>query len=291
MRLFDAIVEANRRALEGDDKAGVRVADFAGQLPVATLTCIDPRLNHLFPGVLGLPEESFIWLRNAGNIVSGPMSSTVRSLALACAIKNAREIAIIGHSDCLVGKTTVLNLIDGFKSLGVDRSRLPQDPVQYFGLFASERQNVIRSVESVRQSPLIGPTIPVHGLMVETDSGRLQWVVNGYEVLERPAQFGAALPVSSPIANAIGQWGERALESPLVKSAESRIGEAAGKIGEWLSTAQQAAGTLATLASSASAPPTAKASAPPAAPAPPRVPPPQKAPVPPPIQPMPRRPR
>ena len=74
--------------------------DFTGELPVIALTCIDPRLNRLFPGVLGLPEEHFIWLRNAGNIITGPLSSTMRSLALACAVKGGREIAIIGHTDC-----------------------------------------------------------------------------------------------------------------------------------------------------------------------------------------------
>ena len=46
-------------------------ADYAGELPVVALTCIDPRLNRFFPGVLGLPEEQFIWLRNAGNIITG----------------------------------------------------------------------------------------------------------------------------------------------------------------------------------------------------------------------------
>ena len=68
-------------------------------LPLIALTCIDPRLNHLLPDRLGIPEESFIWLRNAGNIVTGPLSSTMRSLALACAIKGGKEIAVIGHTD------------------------------------------------------------------------------------------------------------------------------------------------------------------------------------------------
>src|SRR5579872_6190248 len=106
MRLFEAITDANHRALAGDATAGLHVADFAGSLPLAALTCIDSRLNPLFPDVLGIPKEQFIWLRNAGNIITGPLSSTMRSLALACAVKGAREIAIIGHSDCQVCKTS-----------------------------------------------------------------------------------------------------------------------------------------------------------------------------------------
>src|SRR2546430_14574176 len=112
MRLFEAIIDANHRALAGDENAGLHPSEFADELPLAALTCIDPRLNSLFPQVLGLRPEDFVWLRNAGNIVTGPVSSTVRALSLACLIKGAREIAIIGHTDCLVGKTSVYQLTE-----------------------------------------------------------------------------------------------------------------------------------------------------------------------------------
>jgi carbonic anhydrase len=185
MRLFDAILDANHRALKGDSNAGVHPGDFQNNLPVVALTCIDPRLNRLFPGVLGLPEEQFIWLRNAGNIIFDPLSSMTRTLALACAVKGGKEIAIIGHTDCKVGQTNISTLIDRFKDLGIDRSKLPDNLMDFFGMFASERQNVIRGVEFVRSSPLIGARVPVHGFIVDVTNGQLEWVVNGYDVLER----------------------------------------------------------------------------------------------------------
>ena len=46
------------------------------------------------PEVLGLSEPDFIWVTNAGNVVTGPLSSTVRSLALACGVHDGKEIAI-----------------------------------------------------------------------------------------------------------------------------------------------------------------------------------------------------
>src|SRR6185436_20916632 len=79
MRLFEAIVEANHRAVSGDKSAGLHPADFADSLPIVALTCIDARLNPLIPEVLGIPETEFISLRNAGNIITGPLSSTMRS--------------------------------------------------------------------------------------------------------------------------------------------------------------------------------------------------------------------
>src|SRR5271156_1916906 len=154
MRLFEAIIDANHRAVAGDASAGLHPADFADALPVIALTCIDPRLNALFPNALALPAEDFIWLRNAGNIITGTLTSTMRSLALACAVKGGREIAIIGHTDCQVCKTTTSVLIDQLQKLGVDRHALPDNVNEFFGVFSSERQNVIKACEIVRLSPI-----------------------------------------------------------------------------------------------------------------------------------------
>jgi carbonic anhydrase len=224
MRLFEAIVEANHRALGGDASAGLRPAEFSASLPIVALTCIDPRLNPLMPEVLGVPEESFIWLRNAGNIITGPTSSTMRSLALACAVKGGKEIAIIGHTDCLVCKTSAVQLTDRFAALGIPRPKLPDNLQEFFGLFASERQNVLRATDFVRQSPLIGPKVPVHGLLVEIQTGRLEWIVNGYQALEtgvsqpQPAFGGALKPLPSFETLAEFKIGE-------MKFPEQRIGE------------------------------------------------------------------
>ena len=201
MRLFDAILDANRRASAGDTTAGIQPAEFVDELPLVALTCIDPRLNRLMPEVLGVPEDQFIWLRNAGNIIFGTTSSMTRTLALACAIKGGKEIAIIGHTDCKVRQTSVLQLTDRFRDLGISRSQLPENLNEFFGLFASERQNVLRGVEFVRNSPLIGPRIPVQGLLVDIETGKLEWVVNGYEALERAStatQQQAALAATMP---------------------------------------------------------------------------------------------
>lgn len=234
MRLFEAIIDANHRAIAGDATAGVRVNDFASELPVIALTCVDPRLNALFPNVLGLPGEQFIWLRNAGNIISGPLSSTMRSIALSCAVKGGKEVAIIGHTDCGVSKTTTMQLLQTFEAMGVKRHLLPENLNEFFGMFSSFRQNVIKSCGIARLSPLIGPKVPVHGLLVDTETGKLEWLVNGYE------NFGGV---------AAGQWNEvvKSAEHSMdmlkslpefkigeMKFPEMKIGEAIAQGGDWL---------------------------------------------------------
>ncbi len=227
MRLFEAIIDANHRAVAGDASAGLHPADFADALPVIALTCIDPRLNAFFPNALALPAGDFIWLRNAGNIVTGSLSSTMRSLALACAVKGGREIAIIGHTDCQVCKTTTTVLLDKLKALGVDRSHLPENVNDFFGLFGSERQNIIKACGFARSSPLIGPKVPVHGLMIDVESGQLDWVVNGYETL--PANTHGQTP-KTQFASIGGLGSFQDFTMGEMKFPELKIGDAAVKV-------------------------------------------------------------
>ena len=239
MRLFESIIDANHRAVAGDASAGLHPADFADALPVIALTCIDPRLNAYFPNALALPAEDFIWLRNAGNIITGTLSSTLRSLALACAVKGGREIAIIGHSDCQVAKTTTTVLLDKLQALGVDRSRLPDNINEFFGTFGSERQNIVKACDLVRNSPLIGPKIPVHGLLLDVETGKLDWVVNGYDAMQSrvpPGLPGNAVPTKfGESLESLGSFKDFAMGE--MKFPEMKIGEAATHIESKLSQA------------------------------------------------------
>jgi carbonic anhydrase len=232
MHLFEAIIDANHRALAGDQTAGLHPSEFEDSLPIVALTCIDPRLNPLMPEVLGVPEEKFIWLRNAGNIIFDPMSSMTRTLALACAVKGGREIAIIGHTDCLVRKTSVMDLTNRFRALGIDRSRLPENLNEFFGLFASERQNVLHGVEVVRSSPLIGPKIPVHGLLVDIGTGKLEWLVNGYQSFQSSSDISKH--ASQPAEALGGPASLPAFQMGEMKFPEAKIGEGNPTATQWM---------------------------------------------------------
>jgi carbonic anhydrase len=234
MRLFEAILEANNRAVAGDPEAGLHPDDFADELPVIALTCIDTRLNALFPNVLALPADKFIWLRNSGNIIFDPMSSMTRTLAMACAIKGGKEIAIIGHTDCLVCKTTTMQLLDRFKELGVERHMLPDNINEFFGMFSSERQNVIKSCDIVRHSPLIGPKVPVHGLMVDVQTGKLDWLVNGYQTFATMSdKWNEVVKSAGQTVDALKSLTEFKIGE--MKFPETKIGETVTKAEDWLS--------------------------------------------------------
>ena len=191
MRLLEAIVAANNAAAGRPSRLDVRA--YANSLPLAALTCIDPRLNRLFPGALGLGDEDFIWLRNAGNVITSPTSSTVRSLAMSLYLKDCKEIAVIGHTDCRMAKVGVNDLLDRMQAHGISRPTLPiPDLHEFFGLFSSEKSNVLKAVGFLRASPVIPHGTPIHGLLIDSASGRLEWVINGYEAGGMPLETHGA---------------------------------------------------------------------------------------------------
>ena len=230
MRLFDAILDANQRFCPAA-KALLEPGEFAAGLPLVMLSCIDSRLNPLVPDALGVPESHCIWLRNAGNIITGPMSSTLRSLALACAVKGGREILILGHTDCLVRKTGTMELLGKFAALGIERAQMPENLQEYFGLFASERQNVLKAVEYVRASPLIGPRVPVHGALMDLATGRLELLVNGYQTLANATSSAkgslakAGDPKAVPVPTRLGFETNDSLPLGEMKFPQFKIGE------------------------------------------------------------------
>ena len=155
-------------------------------------------------------------------------------------------------------------MLDELKSLGVDRSRLPENLTEFFGTFGSERQNVIKACDFARSSPLIGPKIPVHGLMIDIETGKLDWVVNGYETL----QTHVTPPMAKTDFAKLGVPGSfKDFEMGEMKFPEMKIGEASAKIG------------------SAEISPASPSQSVPPVPPPPAVPRPPKIPMPPPIRP------
>jgi carbonic anhydrase len=181
MRLVEAMVEANHRALAGDTRAGLRPAEHAESLPLVVLTCFDPRLHPLMPEVLGVAEADFIWLTNAGNGLTGSGDATLRSLALACAVQGGREIAIIGHTDCCYCGGHGLGSNPHWQASQFELGPAAAPLRQFLERPLDELSNVGAAVSVARASPLISRRVPVHGLLVDLTSGRLEWVVNGYE--------------------------------------------------------------------------------------------------------------
>ncbi|MHC4472162.1 MAG: beta-class carbonic anhydrase [Planctomycetota bacterium] len=172
-KLLDEVLEANRAFQSGEP---VPRPTSLGEQCLLVFTCMDPRLTALLPRAMGVAPEEMFQVRNGGaNLREG---DAIRSIAATLMLMRASEVFVVGHTDCAMRKATASSFLDGMRRRGVDRSVIQGDVRDWFGGIASERSNALEAAREVRACPVIPPGTPVHALLVDTATGKI-------EVLER----------------------------------------------------------------------------------------------------------
>ncbi len=190
--LLHEVLLANRQHLAGSP---VPRPTSLGEKSLLVITCMDPRLTALLPAVMGVASDEMIQIRNAGNRALDPERDPVRSAVAAIVLGLADEVFVIGHTDCRMCGSTTVDVLDGMKARGLSREAFGSKDVRaWFGLIASERSNTMEAAKVMRESPLLPPGIPLHALLVDTATGRLDLLSEGYT---RAAIAAPSTPVST----------------------------------------------------------------------------------------------
>ena len=153
---------------------------------LVVLTCMDTRLTELLPRAMDIRNGDIKLLKNAGAIVSHPFGSVMRSILVAVYELGAEEVAVVGHHGCGMTGLSCTRILDKARSRGVSDEVLSMlknsdvDLETWLAGFESPEVGVRQSVELVRNHPLLSKGIPVHGMMMDPDTGKLEWLMNGY---------------------------------------------------------------------------------------------------------------
>jgi carbonic anhydrase len=151
------------------------------------LTCMDTRLVELLPRALNLRNGDVKIVKNAGALIMHPFGSIMRSLLVAVYQLQAEEVVIIGHHDCGMSGMKPDVVIEEMKKRGVSDETLTTlnysgiDVAEWLHGFENVMDSVSHSVEIVKNHPLMPKDVPVHGLVIDPATGRLDPVINGYE--------------------------------------------------------------------------------------------------------------
>ncbi|KAB7705382.1 carbonic anhydrase [Bacillus aerolatus] len=154
---------------------------------VVILTCMDTRLVELVTRAMNFKNGDVKVVRNAGAIVNHPFGSIMRSLLVAVYQLKADEVLIVGHHDCGMSTLSSDAILSDMKERGVQQNTI--DTLRNAGIevdqwlqgFDSVEESVTHSVHMVKQHPLMVSDIPVHGLVIDPGTGKLDLVVDGYE--------------------------------------------------------------------------------------------------------------
>lgn len=152
---------------------------------IVILTCMDTRLVELLPKAMNFRNGDIKVVKSAGAIVNHPFGGIMRSLLVAVFELKADEIYIVGHYDCGMSAIDPDIMLGHMKERGIKQETI--DLITYSGVdlrewlrgFGDVQTSVRKSVDMVRSHPLIPTGVPVHGLVIDPNTGRLNLVTDG----------------------------------------------------------------------------------------------------------------
>ena len=183
--MLDELLTNNRRFLE---KTTLPHIGHAPRKHTAIITCMDCRLVNMFEDALGLERGDVVELRTAGATISVPeraqaANDLIRSLAGSIYLLGVRQVLVIGHTECGLSKVNPVALTASMQALGVDPQHLIEKEglgdinglANWLGAFNDLHLNVKEVVNVIRTSPFL-PKIPVYGLVIDINTGKLSVV-------------------------------------------------------------------------------------------------------------------
>lgn len=151
------------------------------------LTCMDTRLVELLPRAMGVRNGDVKMIKNAGAIVSHPFGSVMRSIVVAIYELGAAEVAVVGHHNCGMTGLSCSRVLEKARQRGVSDEVLATldhagiNLQQWLIGFDRVEDGVRHSVDVIRNHPLLPDDIPVHGMVISPETGKLDLLVDGYE--------------------------------------------------------------------------------------------------------------
>ena len=189
-RWLDEVAKANEqfRARIAPDRLPVQRQPGS----VAVITCMDPRVNLEALGVaqFGPQGESQSPVRVIRTL--GGMAES-RSLLVGMFLAGIREFALLAHTDCgcMLAHAKIDTIIANMEKR-LEPGQLARvkaevgEPfrdhlIEWLKAFSDPREAVRKEAAAVRALPFMPRDVPVHGLVYDLETGRVEVAVNGYE--------------------------------------------------------------------------------------------------------------
>lgn len=185
MSLLSEILDHNSRFVTSGDYRNFLTDRFPNKKMVV-LTCMDTRLVELLPRAMNFGQGDVKIIKNAGAQVLHPFGSAMRSIIVAVYELGATEVFVVGHQGCGMTGLSCERILQKARERGVSENLIRTlghagiDLKNWLRGFDSVEKSVLGSVEVIRHHPLLPRDIAVHGLIIDSETGKLDTLVEGY---------------------------------------------------------------------------------------------------------------
>lgn len=184
MSMLEQILQYNQEFVEKKEYEQYITTKFPDK-KIVILTCMDTRLFEMLPKAMNLKNGDVKIVKSAGAVINHPFGGIMRSLLVAVYELNADEIYVIGHYDCGMGALNAEAIMSKMKARGIDEKTFEMmkysgvDLDAWFKGFDDVTESVRHSVQMVTNHPLMDTDVPVHGLVIDPTTGKLDLIIDG----------------------------------------------------------------------------------------------------------------
>lgn len=144
---------------------------------LAILTCMDTRLTELLMKALGLRNGDAKVIKNAGGLILSETDSAIRSLLVAIYELGVQEVMVIHHSTCGACHMSYEEFKPHMLGRGISPETLAEWEAKGIGDwlegFHDTVASVRKTVESVKNHPLVPKDVTVRGFIIDSVTGEL----------------------------------------------------------------------------------------------------------------------
>lgn len=147
---------------------------------LAVIACMDCRISGVLEAAMGLRPGEAIFLKNAGNRVMQDGGDIIRSLTVAIYELGVREIAVVGHTECGMKNINGKDLQEKLRASRIQVDLNPLELERWLGKIDDERDNVLETVQQLRNSEWLPKEVQIYGLLLDIYTMRLEQVVGDH---------------------------------------------------------------------------------------------------------------
>ena len=177
--MIDQIVAYNRKFVEQKNYVKFLTSKYPDK-KLAVLSCMDTRLTELLPAALGLKNGDAKIIKNAGGVILSAFDSAMRSLIVAIYELGVEEIMVVAHSQCgachmsfdhfhheMIARGVTVETLDTIRRCDINLN-------QWLEGFKDTPESVRKTVETIRNHPLVPKDIIVRGFIIDSETGALE---------------------------------------------------------------------------------------------------------------------
>ncbi|RAL26244.1 carbonic anhydrase [Thermoflavimicrobium daqui] len=160
------------------------IIDSLNQKKVLFIIGMEEALEQWLYSATHLPPEKMLVLVSHGPLISEPFDSLMRSVIIAVAQENVEEIFVIGainNNEFELVEKDLISIVNNGKVPLANKDYLSEfkenDIFQWLKGSETVTDSIKKSMDFIRQHPLMPSGVKVYGLSVDTVSGKLSSVV------------------------------------------------------------------------------------------------------------------